>query len=256
MQLRLDGQRVVITAAASGIGRATLETFVAAGARVCVCDVDASGLEELRASLPEVGAMLADVSDPADVDALFDKALAKLGGLDILVNNAGIAGPTAAVEAIAPDDWRRTIAVNLDGQFHCLRRAVPLLKDSRDGAIIAMSSIAGRLGYAYRLPYAATKWAIIGMVKSLAIELGDHGIRVNAVLPGYIDVDEGGQHLSLAYREGARGASPLGRAGTPDDVARGVLLLASSLADYISGATIVIDGGASAGPVGLRVVDP
>ena len=94
------------------------------------------------------------------------------------------------------------------------------------------------------------------LTRGMALELGSHGIRVNAVLPGYVDVDEGGRHLSLAYREGARAASPLGRAGTPEDVARGVLLLASPLADYISGAALVIDGGASAGPADLRVIEP
>lgn len=105
MELRLDGQRVVITAAATGIGRATLETFVAAGARVCVCDIDDAGLEDLRQALPGVGTIVADVADPAAVDALFELAMAELGGLDILINNAGIAGPTAPIEEILPADW-------------------------------------------------------------------------------------------------------------------------------------------------------
>ena len=156
-ELLASGQRVVVTAGAAGIGRAIVAALVAAGARVHICDVDALALDDCRLAL-SVGITLADVSDERQVDRLFDEANAALGGLDVLVNNAGIAGPTGGVEEISPADWRRCIDIDLTGQFLCARRAVPLLKAAGGGAIINMSSAAGRHGYAYRTPYAAAKW--------------------------------------------------------------------------------------------------
>jgi len=128
MDLRLDGRRVVLTAGGAGIGRATLEAFFAAGARVVTCDVDEAALGRLRDELAAVAAMRADVSDAGDVDRLFALAEQELGGLDVLINNAGIAGPTAPIETIEPEDWTRTFEVNITGQYLCARRAVPLLK--------------------------------------------------------------------------------------------------------------------------------
>src|SRR5262249_25385132 len=135
-------------------------------------------------------------------------AAATLGGLDVLVNNAGIAGPTSKVEAIDPAEWRRTIDVNLNGHFYCTRLATPLLKQSKRGAIINISSVAGRLGYAYRTPYAASKWAIIGLTESLAKELGPDGIQVNAILPGLVEgpriervIAARAQELGVPYKE-------------------------------------------------------
>ena len=181
------GLRVLVTAGAAGIGREIAEAFLRNQARVFVCDIDDDALAAFRAAHPEAGAMRADVAVQAEVDALFDAAERELGGLDVLVNNAGIAGPTTTVETMDPDDWRRTVDINLNGQFYCLRRAVPLLKQSDDASIVALSSVAGRLGFARRLPYAATKWAIVGMTQSLAIELGDDGIRVNCIQPGIVE---------------------------------------------------------------------
>ena len=186
MDISLKGLRVVITAGGAGIGRAIARHFVADGARVHVCDVAEGALAETRAALPGIGATLADVSDAAQVDKLFDEAAKHLGGLDVLVNNAGIAGPTAAVEDIAPSDWERTIAINITGQFLCARRAVPLLKVAGGGLIVNTASVAGRLGYPLRTPYAASKWAVVGFTESLAMELGSANIRVNAILPGIV----------------------------------------------------------------------
>lgn len=177
----------MISAGASGIGRAMAEAFAAAGARVHVCDVAQAALAELGQACPGIGRFRADVSSEADVEAWFAAALADLGGLDVLVNNAGIAGPTAELAAISLDDWERTMAVNLRSQFLCARRAIPALRAAGGGAIINMSSVAGRLGYRMRTPYAASKWGVIGLTESLAIELGQDGIRVNAILPGVVE---------------------------------------------------------------------
>ena len=183
----LTNTRVIITAGGAGIGRATARAFHAAGARVHICDVDAATLADAQAELPGLGVSEADVSDPDQVDRLFDAALDALGGLDVLVNNAGIAGPTALLEDCEPAEWRRTLAINLDGQFYCLRRAIPALKAAGGGAIVNLASTAGLYGYPRRGPYVASKWAIVGLTKSLAIELGPSGIRVNAICPGSIE---------------------------------------------------------------------
>lgn len=175
------GLNVLITAGANGIGLAIARAFQEAGARVHVCDIDTDAL----ASLPEgITYTLADVSQEADVDRLFKDAAA-LGGLDVVVNNAGIAGPTGGVDEIDEDAWTRTIDINLNGQYRVAKRAAPLLRESQ-GLLINLASVAGRLGFAYRTPYAASKWAVVGLTKSLACELGPDGVRVNAILPGIV----------------------------------------------------------------------
>jgi NAD(P)-dependent dehydrogenase (short-subunit alcohol dehydrogenase family) len=187
MNTSARAMRVLVTAGAAGIGRAFAEVFADAGAKVFICDVDQAALDAFRAARPEIGGCLADVADPKAVDELFDAATAFLGGLDVLINNAGISGPTAAVEAIDIVDWNRTIAVDLNGMFYCTRLAVPLLKAAGGGSIVNLSSVAGRLGFPLRTPYAAAKWAVVGFTKSLAIELGPANIRVNAIQPGVVE---------------------------------------------------------------------
>ena len=184
---QLAGKRALITAGASGIGRVMAMRFADEGARVHVCDISDHALDAFRRERPGIGATRADVAAPDDVAQLFEEAAAALGGLDILVNNAGIAGPTAPVEDVTPDEWRQTMAVNIDGQFHCVRLAVPLLRAAGGGSIVNASSSAGRLGYPLRTPYAAAKWAVIGFTQSLAMELGRDRIRVNAILPGSVE---------------------------------------------------------------------
>ncbi len=183
------GLRIIVTAGAAGIGKAIAETFADRGAEVFICDVDETALSALQTRRPDIGKIKADVSDQTQVASLFEKAISVLGGLDVLVNNAGIAGPTAPIEEITPDDWRRTIDINLNSQFYCLREAVPHLKNSKNGSIINLSSVAGRLGFAMRTPYAATKWAVVGLTESLAKELGPYGIRVNCLQPGMVEGD-------------------------------------------------------------------
>ena len=252
MDVRLDGKRAVVTAGAAGIGRATAEAMLASGARVHVCDVDEAALAEVRATLPEIGATLADVSDPAAVDRLFDEAEAGLGGLDILVNNAGIAGPTKPVEEVEPDELHRTMAVNVYGQFYCARRAVPLLRAAGGGSIVNLSSAAGRFGFALRSPYSASKWAVVGFSKSLAIELGRDQIRVNAICPGAVE----GPRIDrvIAAKAEARGVSfeamraeyvaqaSMRTLIPPQDIANMIVYLCSDLGRTVSGQVLGIDG--------------
>jgi NAD(P)-dependent dehydrogenase (short-subunit alcohol dehydrogenase family) len=189
MELGIKGLRVLITAGASGIGRETARAFAEEGAQVHICDVDTVALDELSRSDPAITRSRADVADRAQVSAMFGEALGVLGGLDVLINNAGVAGPTGRVEDINPEDWDRCVEICLTGQFNCARLAVPHLKASVNASIINLSSAAGRLGFPLRSPYAAAKWGVVGFTKSLSIELGEFGIRVNAVLPGVVEGD-------------------------------------------------------------------
>jgi NAD(P)-dependent dehydrogenase (short-subunit alcohol dehydrogenase family) len=255
-ELRADGQRVLVTAGASGIGRAMVEALAEAGARVHVCDVDNAALAGLRAALPGVSATLADVSDDAAVDRLFDDVRAQLGGLDVLVNNAGIAGPTAPIEEIDPADWRRCIDIDLTGQFLCARRAVPLLKAAGGGVMVNMSSAAGRFGYAFRTPYSAAKWGVIALTESLAKELGPHNITVNAILPGIVAgpriervIGARAEQLGLPYAEMERQyleKVSLRRMVTAQEVAAMVLFLVSPLGRGVSGQSLGVCGNVEA----------
>lgn len=189
MDLGIKDLRVLVTAGAGGIGLETARAFVAEGAKVHVCDVDEAALAALAKSEPAITQTKADVADRAQVKRLFEEALNALGGLDALVNNAGIAGPTGKVEEIAPEDWDHCLAINITGQFNCARLAVPHLRKSKNASIINLSSAAGRLGFPLRSPYSASKWAVVGFTKSLAMELGEAGIRVNAIQPGIVEGD-------------------------------------------------------------------
>ena len=190
MNTSAQGLRVLVTAGASGIGRAIARTFAVNGARVHICDAAQAALDAFGREEPEISASLADVSSADEVDRLFADVNRALGGLDVLVNNAGVAGPTAKVEDIQPADWERCIAVDLHGMFYCTRLAMPMLKANgreRGGSIINMSSVAGRLGMGMRTPYSAAKWAVVGFTKSLALEAGPDGIRVNCIQPGNVE---------------------------------------------------------------------
>ena len=247
------GLRVFISGAATGIGAAMAEAFLEAGAAVYVCDINPVAVDAMKKKHPHIHAGVADVGKWEEVDAVMSDAQEKLGGLDILINNAGIAGPTSAVEDIAPDAWEKTINTNLNSQFYFLRRAVPLLKQtSANPSIITVSSVAGRLGYQFRTPYASTKWAIVGLMKSLAIELGPSNIRVNAILPGVVE----GERMDgvIAARAQALGLTidemradyvkkiSLRRLVTTQDVAAMALFLSSPAGRNISGQAINVDG--------------
>jgi len=252
MNLSAQGARVLVTAGAAGIGRAIAQTFVEHGARVHVCDVDEAALAEAKRALPAVTQTVADVAKLADVDRLFADLKRALGGLDVLVNNAGIAGPTAKVEDIKPEDWERCIAVDLTGMFYCTRLAMPMIKAAGGGSIINLSSAAGRLGFPMRTPYSAAKWGVVGFTKSLAIEAGPDQVRVNCIQPGAVAgdrinrvIDAKAKALGIAFDEMSnRLLEPvsLHTFVTAQDIANMALFLASDAGKHITGQALAVCG--------------
>ncbi len=252
MDLDIKGLRVLVTAGAAGIGLAIARRFAGEGAKVHVCDVDEMALAELANSDPAIARSQCDVANRTAVKTMFDAAVAALGGLDVLVNNAGIAGPTAKVEEMNPEDWDRCLEICLTGQFNCTRLAVPLLRQSSNASIVNLSSAAGRLGFAMRSPYAAAKWGVVGFTKSLAIELGPDKIRVNAILPGLVAGDRQrrvleakAQQRGISYAEMERIAfsyTSIKDYVTPEQIADQILLMCSPRGRTISGQAISICG--------------
>jgi NAD(P)-dependent dehydrogenase (short-subunit alcohol dehydrogenase family) len=244
----MTGVRVIITAGGAGIGSAMADAFSAHGASVYVSDIDAKTISESNHA-----GCVADMGRVEDVHRFMDDALATLGGVDVLINNAGIAGPVAPVENILPEELDAVLNVNLASQFHCARCAVPALRQSERGCMINISSVAGKFGFSRRTPYSATKWGVIGLTRSLAIELGPDNIRVNAILPGTVEGPRA--RLVLAAKAAEAGVSPedytaraLSRVSlrcmvSTQDIANMALYLASPFGARITGQAISVDGG-------------
>jgi NAD(P)-dependent dehydrogenase (short-subunit alcohol dehydrogenase family) len=244
-------QRVLITAGAAGIGKEIAKAFAGNGAQVCVCDIDVKALDAASKDIPGLKTIVCDVSKRADIERMVAEAAIALGGLDVLVNNAGISGPTAPVEQMDPDAWELVMQIDLTGTFNVTRCAIPHLKKSAAGVVINMSSVAGRFVYANRSPYSTAKWGIIGFTKTLSIELGEHGIRANAILPGAVD----GPRLERVFegrakatnqtvdeiKKQAMAVQSIKRMVDPKDIAALALFLASDAAKSISGQMIPID---------------
>ena len=249
METSANGLRVLVTAGGAGIGRVIARTFADHGARVHVCDVDEKALKE--GNLPYT---VADVAKLPDVERLFSDVERKLAGLDVLVNNAGIAGPTARVEDIRPEDWDRCIAVDLNGMFYCTRKAMPMIKVAGGGSIINLSSAAGRLAFPMRTPYSAAKWAVVGFTQSLAAEAGPEKVRVNCIQPGVVE----GERVERVIEAKAKGLGvdkeevrrrllegvSMHTTVTAQDIANMALFLATEAGKHISGQAISVCGGA------------
>ena len=246
------GLRVLISGGAAGIGEVLAAAYLEAGAQVHVCDVSEPALAAFRDKYPGTVATRADVSDAAQIEAVFKVQREQFGGLDVLVNNAGIAGPTGGIDTISDAQWQATININLTAQYRFAHHAVPLLKASSHGHLLHIASVAGRLGYAWRTPYAATKWAIVGLMKSLASELGESDIRVNALLPGIVEGPRmDGVIRARAEQVGVPEAEmrqqylnkiSLKRMVTAEDVAAMALFLCSPAARNVTGQAISVDG--------------
>jgi 3-oxoacyl-[acyl-carrier protein] reductase len=242
MSGRLAGRVALIFGAARGIGEAIAERFVEEGARVVIGDTEA---DAGRATAARLGGQFvaSDVSNAADVERAVDIAVSTCGGLDIVVQNAGIF-PWTLIEDIGPDEWDRVLAVNLKGPFLAARAALPHMKARRGGRIIFTSSITGphvtSPGHGH---YSASKAGINGFIRAAALEFAGYGITVNGVEPGNILTDAVKMQRSAAFIASMEDSIPLGRMGTPRDVANAFLFLASDEAAYITGTTIVVDGG-------------
>ena len=243
----------LITGAASGIGKATAQRLAADGWNVHICDVSAASIEAFKKDVPGVTAWVCDVASPDQVSEVVGKAVAdSAGGLDVLINNAGIAGCTAPIEDVPHDDWRRTMDVNVNGTFNFLREAVPGMKQREQGAIINIASTAALFGYPQRAAYAASKWAMIGLTKTLAMELGPFNIRVNAVCPGSVAgpridgvIERDAQHRGVApevVRRIYESQVSMRKFVTAEDIAGMCAFLASKDAALVSGQVIAVDG--------------
>jgi NAD(P)-dependent dehydrogenase (short-subunit alcohol dehydrogenase family) len=245
-------QRVLITAGAAGIGLEIAKAFAATGATVFVCDMNAEALKALEQTIPGVITSVCNIANRNEVEKMVVSCAASLVGIDVLVNNAGIAGPTAPVEEINPDDWEAVMQVDINGTFNVTRMAIPFLKRSSAGVVIIMSSAAGRFGYENRSPYSTAKWGLIGFTKTLSIELGKYGIRANAILPGAVagpriegvlEARAKANHSTPeAEKKNAMAIQSIKQFVDPKDIAALVVFLASDNAKMISGQIIPIDG--------------
>jgi NAD(P)-dependent dehydrogenase (short-subunit alcohol dehydrogenase family) len=248
MSEELAGKSGIVTGAASGIGREIAAAFVAAGARVAVLDQDGAGA---RAAADELGpaalGLECDITDEGAVGAIFGEVAAAYDGLDFLVNNAGVRHVASIVEETL-DAWRHTLEVNLTGTFICSRAAIAPMLSRGGGSIVNLASMAGELALTDRSAYTVSKAGIVALTKSLAVELGDQGIRANAIAPGVIETP-----LSAPYFEDEamvatlRENSPLGRWGQVGEIAAPAVFLCSDAASFVHGATLFVDGGWTVG---------
>ncbi len=245
-------QRVIVTAAGAGIGKRIAERFAEQGALVHASDVDAQAIGSAFTGNDGITATCLDATDEASVNEWIDTALSDMGGVDVMVNCAGIAGPTAPLDEMDFGEWQRCLSVNLDGQFLCSKRVIPAMKKQGQGLIVNFSSTAGLFGFPRRAPYCTAKWGVIGFTKTLAAELGEFGIRANAICPGPVDGDRMDRVIAAEaaktglseddVRAHSVASVSLGKFVTADDMADMVLFLASPGGAMVSGQAIPVDG--------------
>ena len=253
--MQLEGQVALVTGGASGIGRETALLLAREGAAVAVVDRDADGARSVAQTIREEGgqaiAVACDVSRAADCQRAVERATAELGGLDILFNNAGIIRRTTVLD-ITEEEWDRVMAVNVKSIFLMSRYAIPIMARAGGGAIVNSGSGWGLVGGRNAVSYCASKGAVVNMTRAMALDHGPQNIRVNCVCPG--DTDTGmlrreAQQLGEPTTEFLAGAAdrPLGRIGQPQDIAQAVLYLVSAASSFVTGTTLVVDGGGLAG---------
>jgi NAD(P)-dependent dehydrogenase (short-subunit alcohol dehydrogenase family) len=246
----LSEKVAVVTGAARGIGRAIAERFLAQGYRVALLDVDAATLARTEQELGDVLALECDVAVPEQVRASVDRVSARFGRIDALVNNAGIAVFKPLLET-SFEEWSRVLDVNLSGPFLCTQACAPVMLRNGGGAIVNISSISGLRASTLRVAYGTSKAALDHLTRQQAAELGNLGIRVNAVAPGPVDTAMAKQVHTPDIRAGYHDAIPLNRYGTEAEIAEAVLFLCSDAASYINGQTLAVDGGFDASGIGL-----
>ena len=242
----------MVTAGASGIGKTIALAYKNEGCRIYTCDISDKFISSFKSDVPDVFIQKTDVGDFIDVKSFFSNVAQQVESIDILINCAGVAGPTASLQDIDPEEWRRTIAVNLNGMFYSLKEAVPLLKKSPRASIINIASSASFFGFPLRSPYTAAKWAVIGLTKTLAMELGGEGIRVNAICPGSVSGDRIDQVIEADALKRGKSVEEIKELYVkqvsmktfvePEDVAHLALFLTSDYGRYVSGQAIGLDG--------------
>jgi NAD(P)-dependent dehydrogenase (short-subunit alcohol dehydrogenase family) len=245
-------RRVVITGGATGIGRAIAQGFASLGDKVCICDKSSKFFESLRQEIPSSFVLEADVSDEAQVTNFFSQVSNRFGGIDILISNAGTSGPAGKFEDLELSDWQECLSVNLNGAFLTGRFAAKLMRNQGSGLIIFISSTSGLFGVPYRSPYVVAKWGLIGLTKTLAMELGPVGVRVNAICPGSVNGERMEKVLKMESASSGRSTEAIAteyrqsvslkKFVTAEDVANMALFLASDSASKITGQALAVDG--------------
>ena len=246
---QLNGKVAIVTGASAGIGKAAAIALAADGAAVVVADVDVERGEETAREITDKGGralfVRTDVTDDANVAATLARAVDEFGGLDVAFNNAGIEGTPAITHECTPENWQRTLAVNLTGVWSCMRHEIPRMLERGGGSIVNCASVAGLVGFATIPAYTATKHGVVGLTKTAALEYAEQGIRVNAVCPGVIDTEmverfTGGDAEANAAMVATE---PVGRLGRPDEIADAVVWLCSEHSSFVTGQAIAVDGG-------------
>lgn len=244
-----EGKVALVTGAGAGIGRATAVEFARQGARVVVSDVDDAGGEVTLGMIREIGEegmyVHADVSSVDEVAELFDTISQTYGRLDCACNNAGVEGEQSRTGECSLENWQRVIGINLSGVFHCMSEELELMTAAGHGVIVNMSSVAGLSGFANLPAYVASKHGVVGLTKASALEYAETGIRINAICPGVIDtpmVERTTQHDPEIERQYVA-MEPVGRMGTPQEIADAVVWLCSEKASFVTGSAIPVDGG-------------
>lgn len=255
--MRFTGKSAVVTGAASGIGRATALLFAREGARVFAADLNLAGVQAVAAEAPDIVPVACDVCDVAQIKALMDRAGAEIGGIDILFNNAGAGGDRAPIDEIEPEGWDRTMDLLLRSVAMGIRYAVPHMKLRKGAAIVNTSSVAA-IGSGYSpTAYAVAKAGVLHLTKLAATDLAKYGIRVNAVQPGFINTNIFTSSLEMPagkvdvakaiIAQMSSHAQPVARGGQPDDIAEAVAYLCSAAAGFVTGTSILVDGGLTIG---------
>lgn len=248
MLIDFSSKVALVTGGAKGIGRAVVITLAASGAAIVIADMDADGSAETAAAVRALGVeclvVETNVADPRACDAMVAAAVMRFGRLDIQINNAGISHPHDSL-TMPPDHWQRIIDINLNGVFYSAQAAARQMVRQQSGVIISLASISAALGFPGRAPYCAAKAGVVALTQVLACEWAEHNIRVNAVAPGYVQTDlvEMNIRRGVVDADAVRKRTPLGRLGTPADVANAIVLLCSEQASYITGETLYVDGG-------------
>ncbi|MFX0546535.1 SDR family oxidoreductase [Roseovarius sp. S1116L3] len=245
-------QRVLISGGASGIGFGLARRFAERGDRIALCDANAAAVASAAEALPDAICRKADVTDAAEMDAFLSEVEEAWGGVDVVCANAGTGGPAGLIEDLDYDAWQACLAVNLNGAFLTCRWAARVMRAQESGCIIVTSSTAGQWGYPYRSPYATAKWGLIGLTKTLAMELGPVGVRVNAICPGAVEGDRMDRVVAMEAKASGRTEADVRQQYvrgtsmrtwvTVDDLADTALFLASPAASKMSGQIIAIDG--------------